>query len=135
MATMTSNLYPPLVDDTMPSIKKEQGQYKIYFSFPLATSSKDINFIQLSLINQRTNISALKSNSEDKDHYYPVGIKNITYWTLDESTNSNFKYYIILNELDLVNNKLELNNYYKVQLRFGNSPNLTTINSSYKWID
>ena len=135
MATMTSNLYPPLVDDTMPSIKKEQGQYKIYFSFPLATSPKDINFIQLSLINQRTNISALKSNSEDKDHYYPVGIKNITYWTLDESTNSNFKYYIILNELDLVNNKLELNNYYKVQLRFGNSPNLTTINSSYKWID
>ena len=130
MATMTSNLYPPLVEDMLPSIDLSLAQYKIYFSFPAFTTRNDIDYIQISIVNQRTNVSALISN-------YPVGIKVIEKkYIIKEDNTSDFNYYITIPSTDLNNGKGLDSNFYKVQLRFGRlKTSGEGIEQSYTWIN
>ena len=110
MSTLVSNLYPPIVDDTLSSIIYNSDIYRFYFNFPFYTSLHDIDYIQISLVNQKTNISILKGDT---------GIVIIGKNEIQKSENDDFSYYIDLDREKYINGQLLLNTFYKMQLRFG----------------
>ena len=107
---ITSNLYPPLINDTIPSFIRTKS-CKIYFSLSNYNSAKDIKNVQISLINQKTNQSAFDPIN------YPSGIKIAT-MMYDSNIQNDYNYYIEIFTEDLKNNSFGLNEFYKVQLRF-----------------
>ena len=62
------NLYPPIVMDTIPAFIRTKT-CRVYFSLSVYTAASDIKNVQVSLINQKTNLSALKRS------LYPAEIK------------------------------------------------------------
>ena len=108
--SITSNLYPPFCPDTCPAFIRT-ASCKIYFSLSMYNSAADIKNVQISLINQRTNASALKTST------YPSGIKiaNLYY---DPDVRGDYNYYVQINPSDLAEGSFGLNQFYKVQLRF-----------------
>ena len=107
-----SNLYPPIVNDINPAFIRT-ATCKVYFAFSSYNSTEDIKNIQVSVINQRTNLSALDPIK------YPTGIKIVSGWSTDDNVpNEDYKYYININIDDLASQYFELNQTYKVQLRF-----------------
>ena len=112
MAIIT-NLYPPIVSNVLPSFIRTQS-CKIYFSLSAYNTINDIKNIQISVVNQRTNISALKPS------LYPSGIK-IAQIFYDPEVSGDFQYYTQINPSDLVNESFEINQFYKVQLRLTSS--------------
>lgn len=78
---MTSNLYPPLVEDTLPSFNLNAQEYKLYFSVPVYTFLEDIKTIHISLINQKTNASILNAET------YPFGIAVKNFYKLENDIN------------------------------------------------
>jgi len=107
---ITSGLYPPLVSDTIPSFIRTKT-CKIYFSLSVYNSPNDIQNVQISLINQQTNASAFKTS------LYPSGIK-LTDMIYDSDAKGDYNYYIQIPTSDLINEEFELNQFYKVQMRF-----------------
>ena len=107
---ITSNLYPPIVTDTIPAFIRTKS-CKIYFSLSMYNSAADIKNVQISLVNQRTNASALKTST------YPSGIK-ITSLYYDPDVRGDYNYYVQINPSDLIEGSFGLNQFYKVQLRF-----------------
>lgn len=109
MALM-SNLYPPICPDTIPAFIRTKS-CKIYFSLSMYNSAADIKNVQISLVNQRTNASALKTST------YPSGIKiaNLYY---DPDMRGDYNYYVQIDPSDLTEGSFGLNQFYKVQLRF-----------------
>ena len=105
-----SNLYPPLVYDTLPSFIRTKT-CRIYFSLSNYNSATDIKNVQISLINQKTNQSAFNSTN------YPSGIK-IASMIYDSTVQDNYNYYIEIPVSDLTEGVFGLNEFYKVQLRF-----------------
>jgi len=105
-----SNLYPPIMSDTMPSFVRTQS-CKIYFSLSNYNTETSIKNVQISLVNQRTNASAFKNN------LYPSGIKiaNLIY---DSDIQGDYNHYVLINPSDLEEEAFGLNQFYKVQLRF-----------------
>ena len=113
------NLYPPIVDSYMPaflnpSTKNRYYKCRIYFSLSPLNAETEIGFVQVSVINQATNKSAL-SNS------YPTEIKIVR---LPEPDSATGLHYVDLyvgkdkngNPYDM--ERFEINQYYKVQFRF-----------------
>jgi hypothetical protein len=80
------NLYPPIVMDTIPAFIRTRA-CKIYFSLSIYTSESDIKNVQVSLVNQKTNISALRRD------LFPSEIK-IARLQYDETKKDNYNYYI-----------------------------------------
>lgn len=125
--SIVSNLYPPIVPDTIPPFLKNAdsvSSYKINFSLAPYTKVEDIANVQVSLTSQRTNASILKRTSEKQSEQekqrdpslHPTGILIAE---LKEETNptNNFNYYIQINKTDLEGEKLG-DQFYKVQMRF-----------------
>lgn len=108
--SIATNLYPPLIADSQAAFIRT-NTCKIYFSLSAYNSIDDIANVQISLINQKTNASALKTA------IYPSEIK-IAELEEDFSIQNDFKYYVEISKTDLDNNEFELNQFYKVQLRF-----------------
>ena len=137
MATVVSTLYPPQVETFMPAFPYNEA-VRVYFSLSVFDSVKDIKRVHVSVVNQKTNKSALAT---------PLGIRFYDFTADDTATDSESvvrvdketsRYYIdiapdMLNAdsqyketvtLDngttqTVNLKTWLRNqYYKVQLRF-----------------
>ena len=70
------NLYPPIVDSYMPAFLNPSGateayKCRIYFSLSSLNTFNDIKYVQISVVNQKTNKSALESSR------YRNGIKMI----------------------------------------------------------
>lgn len=107
---ITSNLYPPIVQDTIPAFIRTKP-CRIYFALSTYNTISDIKNVQISLMNQKTNTSALKTN------LYPSGIK-ITNLFYDSEAKGEYNYYIQIEPNDLQNGSFDLNQFYKVQLRF-----------------
>ena len=107
---ITSNLYPPLINDTLPSFIRTKT-CRIYFSLSNYNSATDIKNVQISLINQRTNQSAFDTIK------YPSGIK-IASMIYDSNIQNDFNYYVEIPVKDLAEGVFGLNQFYKVQLRF-----------------
>ena len=107
---ITSNLYPPICPDTCPAFIRTKS-CKIYFSLSMYNSAADIKNVQISLVNQRTNASALKTST------YPSGIKIASLY-YDPDVRGDYNYYVQINPSDLAEGSFGLNQFYKVQLRF-----------------
>ena len=108
--SITSNLYPPICPDTCPAFIRTKS-CKIYFSLSMYNSAADIKNVQISLVNQRTNASALKTST------YPSGIKIASLY-YDPDVRGDYNYYVQINPSDLTEGSFGLNQFYKVQLRF-----------------
>ena len=131
------NLYPPIIDTYMPAylnpITNQCQKCRIYFALSSLNSADEISYVQLSLINQKTNQSALNPV------LYPNGIKMVKFSSVQTAEGL---YYIDLYVGNLtqsvnINNKstqiadilkFETNQYYKVQIRLGSKDlaNLTS---------
>ena len=111
-----NNLYPPIVDTYMPaflvdSVSLAKNICRVYFSISLYNVISDIKNAQVTICDQNTNVSVL---NED---LYPCSIM-LTNIYEDVTRTSDDKYYIEIKKSDMVNEQFEINQYYKVQIRF-----------------
>ena len=120
MATVVNNLYPPILPDTQSAFLRTGATYKIYFALSQYNNLEDIKNVQISLINQKTNRSALNPSK------YPSEIKiinneNNNFHKISDSQ-SDYNYYIELSTAqansDIINRYFQVNQYYIVQMRF-----------------
>ena len=109
------NLYPPIVDTYVPAFLVDSGTDKdicrIYFALSKFNTISDIKNVQITIRNQYTNLSVLDKSK------YPSEIM-LTSIQEDTSKTSDDRYYIELNKTDIQGGKFEINQYYKVQMRF-----------------
>lgn len=109
MANVNNTLYPPIIPTYQPAFLKDTI-CKIYFSLSSYNSYDEIKSqAQVTVSSQFTNQSVLKPA------LYPNNIK-LCAVQIDSTKTSN-KYYIEVAPSDLING-FEINQYYKVQIRF-----------------
>ena len=109
------NLFPPIVESYMPafligSSDSQKNTCKVYFSISLYNNLSDIKNAQVTVTNQNTNLSVL---SKEK---YPCEIM-LTQIKTDLTRVSDDKYYIEI-KTDDIEEGFQINQYYKVQIRF-----------------
>lgn len=109
------NLYPPIVDTYIPAFLTDSGTDKdicrIYFTLSQFNTMADIANVQVTVRSQYTNLSVLDKSK------YPSEIM-ITNIQEDTTKTSDDRYYIEINKTDIQGGKFEINQYYKVQMRF-----------------
>jgi hypothetical protein len=115
------NLFPPVVQTYMPAFLVGSGDSqknicRVYFSISLYNSLSDIKNAQVTVTNQNTNLSVLNKEK------YPCEIM-LTDIKTDLNKMSDDKYYIEIKPND-IDGEFQINQYYKVQIRF------TAINAS-----
>lgn len=153
MATILNTLYPPLIDTFMPAFPNTENAI-VNFSISPYNSSYEIQYLHVTLVNQKTNKNAFAT---DSDLETPAGTALVNgvwiipfaemldgntnpYLTLDRDAN----YYTLsippslLKKNEKGNRYFVVNNYYKLQLRFdkyndsdSSSSTITTWNSDY----
>lgn len=109
------NLFPPVVETYMPafligSSDIQKNTCRVYFSISLYNSLNDIKNAQVTVTNQNTNLSVLNKNK------YPCEIM-LTNIKTDLTRVSDDKYYIEIKPSD-IEEGFQINQYYKVQIRF-----------------
>lgn len=124
---VTNNLFPPTIETYMPAFLLDSGNptkdiCKIYFSISAYNTINEIANVQVTIVDQNTNISILDETK------YPSGIK-ITEMYEDITKQTNDKYYITITKDDLKEKQFEINTYYKVQIRF-TSTNASSLSNS-----
>lgn len=110
MPGIENNLYPPVTETYMPAFVRTSA-CRVYFSLSVYNNVEEIKNVQVIINNQNTNISALDSK------LYPAGIK-ITNLQIDYGVLGDNKYFITITPEDLQGKEFELNQFYKVQIRF-----------------
>lgn len=135
MATVLSTLYPPLIDTFMPAFPKTKSAV-INFSISPYNSRASIKKLHVSVVDQRTNLSVLKSSgSLGTDSCFVNGI-----WIINANNNDlNYLYVNSDNTCQLTipkealkDEEFVVSNYYKVQLRFSNEDMpLTGLTNTY----
>lgn len=106
-----STLYPPIIDTYMPAFVATSSACRVYFSLSKYNSINDIKSIWVTVNNQFTNESVLNTSTGLK----AFNTSNLIW--IDESRNGDDKYYITLNNSDIIDG-WTLNQLYKVQIRF-----------------
>jgi hypothetical protein len=111
-----NNLYPPIVETYAPAFLLDSGNTskdtcRVYFSISLYNSRSDIKNAQVTVSNQNTNRSMLDETK------YPCNIM-LTPVYEDRTKSSADKYYIEIKKDDMKDGQFEINQYYKVQIRF-----------------
>ena len=114
MATnIENNLFPPIFTQSYIPAFIYTSKCRIYFSLSVYNTLADLHIdypVQVIVQNQLTNQYALDSSK------YPSGIM-LTSLNQDETRQQDDKYYIEINSSD-IQNGFNLNQYYKVQIRF-----------------
>ena len=109
------NLYPPIVETYAPAFLIGSGTDKdicrVYFSLSMFNSLEEIANAQVSVRNQYTNLSVLSKAK------YPSEIMLATIKE-DSAKASDDRYYIEIQKTDIQGGDFEINQYYKVQIRF-----------------
>jgi hypothetical protein len=109
------NLYPPIVETYAPAFLIGSGTDKdicrVYFSLSVFNSLEEIANAQVSVRNQYTNLSVLSKAK------YPSEIMLATIKE-DSAKTSDDRYYIEIQKTDIQGGDFEINQYYKVQIRF-----------------
>lgn len=100
------NLYPPIVSTYLPAFLADPGICKMYLSISQYNSFESIKNVQVTIKNQNSNLSVLNAEK------YPC---EVMLKTLQQEGN---KYYIDITKEDIDGGEFELNQYYKVQVRF-----------------
>ena len=114
---VNNNLFPPIIDSYMPAfLQKKDGKCRVYFSISSFNTMEDISkdLVQVTVTNQLTNTTALDKN------LYPSEIILKTLG-VDNTRLTDDKYFIDIYNTDLRGGDFELNQYYKVQIRFTSS--------------
>lgn len=121
-----SNLYPPVIETYMPAFLVDSNYCRVYFSISSFNSLPEINTeaVQVTVTNQNNSVSVLNRTT------YPNEIK-VTSLKIDSTRVTTDKYYIELKASDLEpeygyneetgeyeTSKFNINQYYKVQIRF-----------------
>lgn len=153
MATVLSTLYPPLIDTFMPAFPNTTDiGAPVHFTVSPYNSSYEIQYLHVTLVDQKTNKNAFATEGGAPDGTALVnGVWIIPFTeTLNGNTNPYLEmdrdanYYtlyiprILLKGNDNEERYFLVNNYYKVQLRFdkyiesnSDSTTLVTWNSDY----
>ena len=132
MAT-TINLYPPIVETYAPAFlvgsETDKDICRIYFSLSMFNTTTEIANVQVSVRNQYTNLSVLSKAK------YPSEIM-IAALQEDATRTSDDRYYIEIKKTDIQGGDFEINQYYKVQLRFTHkdAPNTPTDGKLDGWL-
>lgn len=110
MPGVTSHLYPPVIATYQPAFIYTKS-CRVYFSISQYNVYNDIKQnAQIKVVNQNSNAMVLDSTK------YPIGIK-VTNVNIDEDRKTDDKYYIEILPSD-IQDGFQLNQYYKVQIRF-----------------
>lgn len=109
-------LYPAVIETYMPAFLINSGDVekdtcKVYFSLSQYNQEEDIVNVQVTVRNQNTNLSVLNSVK------YPSEVM-ITKLEKDNTVTTDAKYFIRINKSDMEDGKFEIDEYYKVQVRF-----------------
>ena len=125
MATVLSTLYPPLIDTFMPAFPVSQSAV-VNFSLSPYNSWRNITKLHVSIVDQRTNLSVLKasgsiekniSNTYDSCFINSIWVLNLSSKYFSLNTVDNTCQLTIPKEV-LKEEKFNISNYYKIQLRF-----------------
>lgn len=137
MAGLLNNLYPPIIASYMPAfvLNKSNSSCRIYFSISDYNSIEEVRAKPQVLIKyQSSNLSAFNNV------LYPNGIKVLDEIKIDnERANRADKYYVEIFSSDMDGGTFQINQYYKVQIRFtsflvANSYDSNTSSPSAKWL-
>ena len=109
------NLYPPIMETYSPafligSSDIQKNICRVYFSISLYNNLSDIKNAQVIVANQNTNLSVLNKSK------YPCEIM-LTDFKTDLTRASDDKYYIEIKPSD-IEEGFQINQYYKIQIRF-----------------
>ena len=109
-------LYPPVLNSWMPSFIYNTSP-RVYFSISKYNQFEDIKYLQLVCVAQNTNLSVLKKD------VYTAGIAMFPASSIgiDPAIQGDDKYYIDIPNTYFTNNVLEINQFYKVQIRFAST--------------
>lgn len=104
-----NNLYPPIIPTYMPAFNYA-SVCNVYFSLSPYNTTDEMNthLVQVSVKHQNTNTNALNGST------YPNGIK-LCQLLYDQGLE---QYYIEIQPTDMQNNYFNIDEYYKVQIRF-----------------
>lgn len=109
------NLYPPIVETYIPAFligsDTDKDICRVYFTLSMFNTTTEIANVQVSVRNQYTNLSVLSKTK------YPSEIM-IAALQEDATRISDDRYYIEIKKTDIQGGDFEINQYYKVQLRF-----------------
>lgn len=108
MATAMNTLYPPVVSTFMNAFIYNEDA-RVYFSISQYNSANDISVVQYSVVNQLNNENATTDSS------------GILFSTLNGPDANNGLYYIDIPVSSIRGGQFNINQYYKVQLRFDNN--------------
>ena len=123
---MSANIFPPLLDSYQPAFVNTDQNYSIYFTLSGLSNINSIKNIQVKLVYQETNQSAVDTAKHPDDIIY-YSSSNIGFL---QDTNM---YYIQINSSDLDGGLWKSGIYYRVQLRFGLSELYTNLSEFYTW--
>lgn len=104
MPNVLNTLYPPTISTFLPAFVNTTDVF-IYFSLSPYNSSSQIQRVHVSLTNQLNNENAF-------DNVNGIVFKNLSY------DNSSGLYYVTISPTELKSNTFNINQFYKVQLRF-----------------
>ena len=118
MATVLNTLYPPSVQSSMPTFPYNKD-VDLYFSISPYTNAKEIKYIHVSIVSQKTNRSVLIGKDSNGKTCYPtvlmVKMPNV-------AINENSRSYKIAIPRQVINSSnadgWDFDCFYKVQLRF-----------------
>lgn len=110
MPGIENNLYPPIIATTMPAFVRTMA-CRVYFSLSRYNNENDIKNVQVTVVHQNSNLSALSIGE------YPTGVM-LKHLQMDSNIARDDRYYIEIDTEDLEGNIFDLNEVYKVQLRF-----------------
>lgn len=128
--TLSSTLYPPIIDTFMPAFvcqgdtisREEIITTRVYFSISSYNIENSIKKVHITVNNQNTNITALDKSK------YPAGIK-VSNLLVDNERETDDKYYVEISNNDLTDKKFNINQFYKVQLRFSKESSDNPLNN------
>lgn len=114
--SVLTNLYPPIVDTYAPAFlinsgMSEKDTCRVYFKLSPYNNITDIVNAHVTVRDQNTNMSMLDRTQ------YPCEVMLTDVYT-DETVTGDYKYYIKILKSDMQGNNFEIDQYYKVQIRF-----------------
>ena len=123
---MSANIFPPILDSYQPAFTNNSQSYNIYFELSGLTNINSVKNIQIKLVYQETNQSAVNTST------YPDDIVYLSSSTIgfDQSVNM---YYVTINSSYLDNGSWKPGIYYRVQLRFGLSELFVGLENFFQW--
>lgn len=120
--TLNYTLFPPIFRTSWMPAFDRTTDCRIYFALSEYNVLENIKYVQITVRKQNSNLVALRYTANENEFNYPTGIKVVTAdkIKIDEERETDDKYYIEVAPEDLETREFEVNEYYKVQIRFVN---------------